>query len=192
MLHVIKIVSITLLLALTSVGCGPEPAVMRSELHGADVPNGPAFYMSLISLDHSNTRFGLAFAAHGIEDALGLSYVDSEAFVSQALTTLDAINADEKAENVRIACEATAPGVSKKAKYDALQQMYDARRAVTNHYFEQTKASLDAEAGERLQEWVDELKLGMGTADIDFEKTDQLHWFRDSTAQLSRMCGAAN
>ena len=162
------------------------PLVQRYD-GSPDLPNGIAFYMTLLSLDHSNMEFGPADPAYQVKQKLGLNMVDSHTFVSQALTTLYFINTDTRAEENRLACEYAGPNVSKKDKYAALQQMYDVQKAVTDHYFEQTKANLDAETAERLQQWMDDRKLNIGSTEIDFEKADQQSG-RDSTVTLLRLC----
>ncbi len=193
MLQITKLVSIILLLTITPLAGAQEssanslPSVQRYE-GSPDLPNGIAFYMTLLSLDHSNTQFGPADPAYQVEQKLGLNKVDSHTFVSRALTTLYLINTDARAQEARLACEYAGPDVSKKDKYAALQQMYDIQKAVTDHYFEQTKANLGVETAERLQQWMDDSKLNIGHTEIDFEKADQQSG-RDSTVTLLRLCG---
>ncbi len=193
MLQITKLVSIILLLTITPLAGAQEssanrlPSVQRYE-GSPDLPNGIAFYMTLLSLDHSNTQFGPADPAYQVEQKLGLNKVDSHTFVSRALTTLYLINTDARASKARLACEYAGPDVSKKDKYAALQQMYDIQKAVTDHYYEQTMANLDAETAERLQQWMDDSKLNIGHTEIDFEKADQQSG-RDSTVTLLRLCG---
>ncbi len=132
MLHVTKIVSITLLLAITWVASAQEstsvemPYRLKYE-NSPDLPNGIAFYMTLITLDHFNTRFGAADAAASVAKELGLDNVDSHNFVSQALTTLYLIDTDVRAQLASHACHFAGPSVAKKDKYAALQQTYDIR-----------------------------------------------------------------
>lgn len=196
MLPTSKTVSIMLLLAITSVASGQEASVneipSRLRYEGSpDLPNGIAFYMALLSIDHSNTQFGPADPAYQVEQKLGLNNVESHAFMSQALTTFYLIKTDVRAEENRLACEFAGPNVSKKDQYSALQQMYDSHKAITDHYFEQTKANLDAETAERLQQWMDEGKLSTVYVEFDFEKADQISG-RDSTVTLSRICERDN
>lgn len=192
MLQITKLVTIMLFLGNTPLASAQEspgnrlPLVQRYD-GSPDLPNGIAFYMTLLSLDHSNMEFGPADPAYQVKQKLGLNMVDSHTFVSQALTTLYFINTDTRAEENRLACEYAGPNVSKKDKYAALQQMYDVQKAVTDHYFEQTKANLDAETAERLQQWMDDRKLNIGSTEIDFEKADQQSG-RDSTVTLLRLC----
>ena len=192
MLQITKLVSIILLLTITPLAGAQEssanslPSVLRYE-GSPDLPNGIAFYMTLLSLDHSNTQFGPAGPAYQVEQELGLNNVESHAFVSQALTTFYLIKTDVRAEENRLACEFAGPNVSKKDQYAALQQMYDIQKAVSDHYFEQTTGNLDAESAERLQQWMDDSKLNIGHTEIDFEKADQQSG-RDSTVTLSRLC----
>ena len=188
MLNVTKIFTIALLLAITSVECGrasETPFKLKYE-NSPDLPNGIAFYMTLRALDHFNERD----AAGWVEQELGLSSVDSDAFVSRALTTLDVVNTDIKAQQTRLACEYAGPSVYKKVQFAALQQMYDIEKAVYDHYYDQTKASLDVEVGERLQQWMDDQKLSIGHFEIDFEKSYQKRG-SDPAVTLSGMCGAA-
>ena len=193
MLQITKLVSIILLLTITTLAGVQEssanslPSVQRYE-GSPDLPNGIAFYVTLLSLDHSNTQFGPADPAGWVEQKLGLSNIDSHTFVFRALTTLYLINTDARTQTARLACEYAGPNVSKKDKYAALQQMYDIQKAVEDHYFEQTKANLDAETAERLQQWMDDSKLNIGHTEIDFEKADQQSG-RDSTVTLLRLCG---
>ena len=188
--------AIMLLLAITSVASDQEssanslPSVQRYE-GSPDLPNGIAFYMTLLRLDHSNTQFGPADPAYQVEQELGLNNVESHAFVSQALTTFYLIKTDVRAEENRLACEFAGPNVSKKDQYNALQQMYDIHKAITDHYFEQTKANLDAETAKRLQQWMDEEKLTIVHVEFDFEKADQLSG-RDSIVTLSKICERDN
>ena len=199
MLHTVKMVPIMLLLAITSVALGQEldlpqknkiPYLVKYEF-SPDLPNGIAFYMTLLTLDHFNTQFGPADPAYSVEQELGLNNVESHAFVSQALTTFYLIKTDIRAEENRLACKFAGPNVSKKDQYIALQQMYDIHKAITDHYFEQTKANLDAETAERLQQWMDEGKLGISHTEFDFEKSDQITG-RDSTVTLSKICERDN
>lgn len=196
MLHVTKIVSITLLLAITCVASAQEstgvemPYRVKYE-NSPDLPNGIAFYMALIHLDHLNTRFGAADAAASVTQELGLSNVDSHNFVSQALTTLYLIDTDVRTQLTGHACQFAGPSVAKKDKYAALQQTYDIHTAIYDHYYEQTKASLDPDAGERLQQWMNERKLDIGHFEIDFEKADQRNG-TDSTVTLSGLCEDVN
>ena len=68
MLHATKIVSIMLVLAITSLANAQEssgsrlPSLQRYE-GSPDLPNGIAFYMTLLQLDHFNTEFGPADAS---------------------------------------------------------------------------------------------------------------------------------
>ena len=196
MLQITKLVSIIFLLTITPLAGAQEssanslPTVQRYE-GSPDLPNGIAFFMTLLRLDHSNTQFGPADPAYQAEQKLGLNKVDSHTFVSRALTTLYLINTDARAQKARLACEYAGPDVSKKDKYAALQQMYDIQKAVTDHYFEQTKANLDAETAERLQQWMDDRKLNISHTEFDFEKADQQSG-RDSTVTLLRLCGRAD
>ena len=193
MLPTIKTASIMVLLAVTSVASGqtvdPNEDSNRdtNRFTGDDLPNGTAFYMTLLQLDHFNTRFGPADAAAWVEQELGLSKFDSATFVSQALTTLYFIDTDVKAQTVRLACEFSGPGVDKTDQYAALQQMYDIHKAITDHYFDRTKANLDAETGERFQKWMDERKLNITDVEIDFEKSYQKSG-KDPAVTLSRLC----
>ncbi len=193
MLQITKLVSLILLLTITPLAGAQEssanilPSVQRYE-GSPDLPNGIAFHMTLLTLDHFNTQFGPADPAYQVEQKLGLNKVDSHTFVSRALTTLYLINTDARAQKARLACEYAGPDVSKNDKYAALQQMYDIQKAVTDHYFEQTKANLDAETAKRLQQWMDDSKLNIGHTEIDFEKADQQSG-RDSTVTLLRLCG---
>ena len=157
----------------------------------SDLPNGIAFHMTLRTLNHFNTEFGPSDPASMVEAELKLSSVESHAFVSQALTTLYLINADVKAQTTRLACQFAGASVDKKDKYAALQQMYDIHKAIYDHYYDQTKASLDADTGERLQQWMDEAKLSTTYVEIDFEKADQQSG-KDSTVTLSMLCRGAN
>lgn len=196
MLQATKIVSIALLLANSWVASsqestGAEPPYRQKYEKSPDLPNGIAFHATLRMLDTFNTRFGPADPAAVVAQELGLGNVDAHHFVSQALTTLYLINTDVKAQETRLACQFAGPSVDKKDKYAALQQMYDIYKAIYDHYYDQTKASLDADTGERLQQWMDEQKLSMGYFEIDFEKADQRSG-RDSTDTLSKMCGEAN
>lgn len=193
MLQITKLVSIILLLTITPLAGAQEssanslPSVQRYE-GSPDLPNGIAFYMTLLSLDHSSTQFGPADPAYQVEQKLGLNKIDSHTFVSRALYTLYLINTDARAQKARLACEYAEPDVSKEDKYAALQQMYDIEKAVYDHYYDQTKASLNVEAGERLQQWMDDRKLNIGHTEFDFEKADQQSG-RDSTVTLLRLCG---
>ena len=69
MLPIIKTASIMVLLAVTSVASGPtvdpdEDSNRGSNgVTGDDLPNGTAFYMTLLQLDNFNTRFGPADVA---------------------------------------------------------------------------------------------------------------------------------
>ena len=196
MLHVTKIVSVTLLLAITCVAIAQEstgvemPYRLKYE-NSPDLPNGIAFYMTLIELDHFNTQFGPADPAEWVAQELGLSNVDAHSFVSQALTTLYLINTDVRAQLASHACQFAGPSVEKKDMYAALQQTYDIHKAIYDHYYDQTEANLDPDTGERLQQWMDERKLTTGHWEIDFEKADQRSG-RDSTVTLSKMCAEAN
>ena len=193
MLHLTKTVFIVLLLTITSLANSQEssggrlPSVQRYE-GTPDLPNGIAFFMTLQLLDHFNTEFGPSHAASIVEAELGLSNVESHAFVSQSLTTLYLINTDVKVQNTLLACQFAGPNVDKKDKYAALQQMSDIQKAIYDHYYDQTKASLDADTGRRLQEWMEEAKLSTIHVETDFEMADQQSG-GDSTVTLSTMCG---
>lgn len=196
MLQLSKIVSITLLFAISWIASaqestGVEMPYRQKYESSPDLPNGIAFHMTLIELDAFNTRFGPTDPAAWVAQELGLGNVDAHHFLSQALTTLYLIDTDVKAQETRLACQFAGPSVDKKDKYAALQQMYDIYKAIYDHYYDQTKASLDADTGERLQQWMDEQKLGMGHFEIDFEKSDQ-RTGKDSTVTLSMMCEEAN
>ena len=196
MQHVTKMVSLMLLMAVALVAAAQESAGVETPYrlqyeNSPDLPNGIAFYMTLIELDHFNTRFGPAHAAAWVAQELELSNVDSHNFVSQALTTLYLNNTDVRAQEARLACQFAGQGVDKKDQYDALQQMYNIHIAIYDHYYDQTKASLDVKTGERLQQWMDDRKLNIGHMEIDFEKADSRSG-RDSTVTLSKMCDAAN
>ena len=65
--------------------------------------------------------------------------------------------------------------------------MYDINKAISDHYYEQTKANLDAETAERLQQWTDKRKLSMGYVEIDFEKASQVGG-NDPAVTLSGIC----
>ena len=192
MLPTAKMVSIILLLVITSVASSqtvdPEDSNRdANRITGDDLPNGTAFYITLIRLDHLNTRLGPAMQAEWVGQELGLNNVDSHAFVSQALTTLYFINTDVMAQKTRIACEFSGPGVDKKDQFNALRQMSDARKAITDHYFDKTKASLGAETGERFQKWMDEIKRKSGSVETDPEKSHQMHGI-DPADTLSDIC----
>jgi len=192
MLSITKIVTIVLLVAITSVGFGQAsetPYKLKYE-NSPDLPNGIAFYMTLIYLDHSNTRFGAVDAAASVAHELGLSNVDSHNLLYQALTTLYFINTDVKEQLTSHACHFAGPSVAKTDKYAALQQTYEIHTAIYDHYYDQTKASLDPNIGERLQQWMDERKLNIGHFEIDFEKADE-RIGKDSTVTRSRLCEEA-
>ncbi len=196
MLHVTKIVSTTLLLAIAwaasaQESTGVETPYRQKYEKSPDLPNGIAFHMTLRALDHLNTQFDPADPAEWVAKELGLGNVDSHGFVSQALTTLYLINTDVKAQLASHACQFAGPSVDKKDKYAALQQTYDIHKAIYDHYYDQTKASLDPDTSERLQQWMDERKVGMFYLEIDFEKSDQ-RTGKDSTVTLSSMCEEAN
>ena len=186
-------VPILLLLTITLVASGEEPPLPNGypslvEYHQSpDLPNGIVFHSQLRYLDYSNTRFGPADAAGTVEHELGFNNVEAHNFVSQALTTLYFIDTDIRAQENRLACEFAGPNVNKKDQYNALQQMYDIHKAISDHYFEQTKASLDAGTSKRLQQWMDKRKLSMSYVELDFEKTDE-QTGRDSTVTLSGIC----
>jgi hypothetical protein len=196
MWHVTKVVSVTLILAITCVAIAQEPT--RAELpylveydNSPDLPNGIAFYMTLLTLDHFHTESGGVDSAAWIAQELELSKVDSQSFVSQALTTLHLINADVTTQLTRHSCQFAGAEVSKKNKYAALQQTYDIHTAIYDHYYDQLKAGLDSDTGERLQRWVDEQKLKTGHNEIDFEEADK-RTGNDSTETLSMLCRGAN
>jgi hypothetical protein len=196
MLPATKTVSILLLLAITLVAAGQTVDAEDSNrgenrINGDDLPNGTVFYMTLLEFDHSSTRFGPADPAEWVAQELGLNNVDSHAFVSQALTTLYFINTDVKAQSGRIACEFSEPGVDMKDQFNALRQISDARKAINDHHFDKTKASLDAETGKRFQRWMDERKLNTTTVETDPEKAYQMLGC-DPAVTLSWICGAAN
>ena len=190
MLHANKLLSAILLLVITSFANGQESPSRVEYRQSPDLPNGIVFHSQLWILDFSNTRSGPAHAAGTVEQELGLNNVEAHNFVSQALTTLYFIDTDIRAQTTRIACEFSGPDVDKKDKYTAFQQMYDVRKAITDHYYEQTKASLDVETAERLQQWMDKRKLSMGYVETDYEKTDE-QTGRNSAVTLSMMCGGA-
>ena len=122
-----------------------------------------------------------------VEQELGLSNVEAHAFVSQALTTLYFINTDIRAQESRLACEYAGPNVTKQEQFAALQQTYDIQKAIQDHYFEKTKASLEAETAERFQQWIDEWKLKTTHVEIDFEKSYQKRG-DDPVVTLSMLC----
>ena len=64
-------------------------------------------------------------------------------------------------------------------------------KEISDHHYEQTKANLDTDVGERLQEWMDEQKLNTSHVEIDFEKMDQQSG-TDSTAWFSKLCKEAD
>ena len=196
MLHFTKMVSIMLLLTITSLANAQEssgnglPSLQRY-VGDPELPNGIAFYMTLQMLDQFNTKFGPSDAASIVEAELGLSNVESHTFVSQSLTTLYLMNTDVKAQETLLACQFAGPNVDKIDQYAALQQMYDIHKAIYDHYYDQTKASLDADTGSRLQQWMDVAKLSISHVEIDFEIADQQSG-RDSTVTLSKICGRDN
>lgn len=193
MLPTTKTASIMLLLVITSVASGQEsqsptgyPSRLRYD-HSPDLPNGIVFHSQLRYLDYSNTRFGPADAAGTVEHELRINNVEAHNFVSQALTTLYFIDTDIRAQENRLACKFAGPNVNKKDQYAALQQMYDIHKAITDHYFEQTKSNLDAEIGERFQQWMDMRKLDMSYVEVDFERSYQLSG-SDPAVTLSGIC----
>ena len=196
MLQVSKIVAVTFLLAITWVTSAQEPTSVEPPYrlkyqNSPDLPNGIAFHMTLIQLDHFNTRFGPADAASTVAQELGLGNVDSHNFLSQALTTHYLMNTDVMAQLASHACQFVGSSVEKKDKYAALQQMDDIRKAIYDHYYQQTKANLDPAIAERLQQWIDDTKVNMVHYEIDSEESDQRSG-RDSTVKLERMCEEAN
>jgi hypothetical protein len=196
MLHVAKIVSVALVLVITcDVGAqesSDSEFPYRVEYENSpDLPNGIAFHMTLIHIDHFNTEHGPADAAEWVAQELGLSNVDAHNFVSQALTTLYLIDSDVRAQLESHACQFAGPDVEKKDKYAALQQTYDIHKAIYDHYYDQTKASLAPDTGKRLQEWMDDEKLSIGHLEIDFEESDK-RTGKDSTETLSVLCRKSN
>lgn len=196
MLPTTKTASITLLLAITSVANrqtvdANEDSNRVEYRHSPDLPNGIVFESQLRLLDHSNTRFGPADAAGTVEQELGLSNFEAHNFVSQAITTLYFIDTDIRAQTTRLACEFAGPDVDKKDQYAALQQMADIRKAISDHYYEKTKANLDVETAERLQRWMDKRKLTMGYVEIDYEKSYQTSG-NDPAVTLSGICERDN
>lgn len=195
-LHVTKVVSVTLMLAITCVATAQEPtrAVLPYLVeydNSPDLPNGIAFYMTLLTLDHFHTESGGVDSAAWVAQELELSDVDSHNFVSQALTTLSLINADVSTQLARHSCQFAGAEVTKKNKYSALQQTYDIHTAMYDHYYDQLKAGLDSDAGERLQRWIDEQKLNTGHYEIDFEEADKRSG-NDSTGTLAMLCRGSN
>ncbi len=195
MLHVTKVVSVTLVLAITCAAIAQEPT--RVELpylveydSSPDLPNGIAFYMTLLILDQFHTRSGGVDSAAWVAQELELSNVESHSFVSQALTTLYLIETDVRTQLTGHACRFAGKEVSKKDKYAALQQTYNIHNAVYDHYYDQFKANLDSDTGERLLRWMDERKLNTGHYEIDFEEADRRSG-KDSTETLSMLCGGA-
>jgi hypothetical protein len=190
--YVPKIASTTMLLAIMCVVGAQESS--RIELpyrvkyeNSPELPNGIAFHMTLLHLDHFNTNYGPADAAEWVAQELGLSRVDAHNFVSQALTTLYLIDSDVSAQLESHACQFAGKGVATEDKYAALQQTYDIEKAIYDHYYDQTKASLDRDTAERLQQWMDKEKLSIGHMEIDFEKADQQKG-RDPADRFSKMC----
>ena len=126
-----------------------------------------------------------------VEEELGLSNVESHVFVSQALTALYLMQTEAKEQVTRLACRFTGPHVKKEDKYAALQQMSVVRTAVYDNYYDQTKANLGADTGERLQRWMDDAKSSTISSETDFERADQQSG-RDSTVTLAEMCERGN
>ena len=172
----------------------PSPSGYSSlvEYHQSpDLPNGIAFHSQLSSLDQINTEFGPASAADMVKHELWLSNVEAHTFVSQALTTLYIMKTDTRAQITRLACKFAGPDFDKKDQFAALQQMYDIHKAITDHYFEQTMANLDAETGERFQQWMDEQKLNITSVEVDFEEAYQESG-KDPAVTLSGICERDN
>ncbi|HNP64956.1 MAG TPA: hypothetical protein PKH39_13550 [Woeseiaceae bacterium] len=170
---------------------GNRPPSFQKYEWSADLPNGIAFYMTLQILDGLNTEFGPSDPASMVQTELKLGNVESHTFVSQALTTLYLINTDVTAEERRIACQYAGSDIDKHKKYAALQQMYDVRKAVYDHYYDQTKANLVAVTAERLQRWMDVVKHRTTHIEVDFEGSDQQSG-NDSTLVLATLCGNAD
>ena len=193
MLPTTKTASIILLLVITSVASGQEPQSPTGYPRWAeyrqspDLPNGIAFDALRSRINHINTEFGPADAAEWVEYNLGVDNIQAHAFVSPALTTRYFIDTDAHESTKRLACEYTGPDVDRADQYTALQKMYDINKAISDHYYEQTKANLDAETAERLQQWTDKRKLRMGYVEIDFEKASQVSG-NDPAVTLSGIC----
>lgn len=197
MLHAVKILSIMLLLVTTSVASGqmadpaPEDSITFKEYSGQSVPDGVAFHMTLLLLNHDHENNRTEAAVAWIAEELDLNEAESRAFLTQALDTFQNIQADIKAARVSHLCEAGVPRVYNRDVYAALQQMYDIRNDIAEQHFQDTKSSLGEETGALLQEWMYEAKNGMGQVQIDFEKADKIRG-RDTTARLSSMCEGTN
>ena len=198
MIHVqytTKVVSVTIMLAIACVAIAQEPT--RVELphlveydNSPDLPNGIEFYLTLLMLDEIHTQSDGVRSAAWVAQELDLSDVDSHIFVSQTLTTLYLINTDVTTQLSNYSCQFAGAEVSKKDKYAALQQTYNIQNAIYDHYYDQLKASLGSDTGERLQRWMEEQKLNTGHYEIDFEETDKRSG-NDSTETLSMLCGEA-
>jgi hypothetical protein len=190
-----KLVLIVLVLSLTlTTGAqeleGNKPPYRLKYENSPDLPNGIAFYMTLVWLDVLNTRLGPARPAEVVVQELKLDDVGAHDFVSQALTTLYFIKTDVKAQLSNHACQFVGPGVDKKQQYAALQQTYGIETEISDHYYEQTIEKLDPDTARRLQQWMDKEKPNTNHFEIDFEEYDQ-RTGNDSTATLSMLCGEA-
>ena len=191
-LYVTKVVSIALVLANTCVAIAQE--AMGDELpyfveydQSPDLPNGIAFYMTLLTLDSFHTDSNGVDSAAWVAQELELGNVDSHSFVSQALTMLYLMQADITTQLTNHSCQFAGANVSKKEKYAALQQSYNIENAIYDQYYDQLKAGLAPETSERLQRWMDEQKLGIGHYEIDFEEADRRSG-KDSTETLAKLC----
>ena len=186
------VVAIALLLAVSFAAIAQEatlgePPYFVKYDYSPDLPNGIAFFMTLLMLDSFHTDSGGVDSVAWVAQELELSDDESQVFVSEALTMLYLIRTDVTAQLASHSCQFAGSKVSRKEKYAAMQQMYNVEKAIYDHYYEQLKASLDSNSSDRLQGWMDKRKLNIGHYEIDFEKADKRSG-RDSTEILSKLC----
>ena len=195
MLRVNMFVSVTLLLAIAFGSTAQEqtqieiPTLVKYE-SSPDLPNGIAFYSTLGRLERIHNESGGVESAALVARKLELSIVESHNLVSEALTTLYLMKTEDETQLRSHSCLFAGTEVSKADKYAALQQTYVITNAVYDHYYDQFKATLSSDTGERLQLWMNERKLSISHYESDFEEADKLTGL-DSTQTLSMLCGTA-
>ena len=192
MQHTVKIVSIMVLLAIGTITGGqtadPEGYPVRFSYQGSpELPDGIAFRLTLISLNHEVENGNLQDAVWWMAKELKLPTDQAEAFVNQAVATLQNIDADIKKANANLACKDGIPIAYNEDVYAVLQEMYGIEIAVANQHYEELKASLDADTAVLLQKFIDKRKLNIVYKEIDFAKAAEKSGRFDGAA-LSSYC----
>lgn len=158
-----------------------EPAY-AIELHGSpDIPDAATFRMLLLSLKHDFDNDDINGAIYRIQKRLELiDEIEAAVFLGQLISLNRLVGAEVKKAMKEHYCSEGDP-------YEIMQRAYDVSEGVWNQHLLTLIDTLPLDIGERLDQWIDEMKRSAFYMRFDFKENDRRRG-RDSTGSVMARC----